>query len=103
MFSKEVKQEDSKVDTKISSFECVYGMNPIVPASLIDLPLHYRTHGDAKQHAENMMHIHKQTQRNIEEATAKYQQKKNKHNTATPKFQIGDWVWIHLRKERFPK
>ena len=37
------------------------------------------------------------------EATAKYQQKKNKHNTATPKFQIGDWVWINLRTERFPK
>ena len=32
----------------------------------------HRTHGDAKQNAENMINIHKQTQKTIEEATARY-------------------------------
>ena len=31
--------------TKISPFECVYGMNPILHISLIDLPLHCRPMG----------------------------------------------------------
>ena len=30
---------------KISPFECVYGMNPILPISLVDLPLHDIIHG----------------------------------------------------------
>ncbi|XP_057543321.1 uncharacterized protein LOC130821549 [Amaranthus tricolor] len=89
--------------TKISPFECVYGMNPIIPVSLIDLPSHCRPHGDAKQHAEDMMTIHRQTQKHIEQATAKYQQKVNSSTSAPHKFKIGDWVWIHLRKERFPR
>ena len=89
--------------TKISPFECVYGMNPIIPISLIDLPSHCRPHGDAKQHAEDMITIHKQTKKNIEQATAKYQQKVNTSTSASQKFQVGDWVWIHLRKERFPR
>ena len=50
-----------------------------------------------------MMNIHRQTQRNIEQATAKYQQKVNTHTSTTQKFQVGDWVWIYLRKERFPR
>ena len=63
----------------------------------------HRTHGDTKPHAENMMNIHKHTQKNIEKATTRYQQKENKHTSATPEIQIGEMVWIHLRKERFPK
>ena len=49
------------------------------------------------------MNIHRQTQRNIEQATAKYQQKVNTHTSTTQNFQVGDWVWIYLRKERFPR
>ena len=50
-----------------------------------------------------MMKIYKQTQKNIQRATVKFQQKANKNTTAKKTINIGDWVWIHLRKDRFPK
>ncbi|CAO2817416.1 unnamed protein product [Amaranthus hypochondriacus] len=49
-----------------------------------------------------MRNIHQQTELNIQKATQKYQQKANKSHTTKRTYQIGDWLWLYLRKERFP-
>jgi hypothetical protein len=78
--------------TKISPFECVYGMNSLIPISLVNLPLHDKVHGDSKTHVENMMHIHKQTRENIKKATEQYHKKACKGNNPQHTYQVGDWV-----------
>ena len=66
-------QTDPDFRTVYTGVEGVYGINVILPVSLIALSLHCRIHGDAKQHAEKKKNSHKQMQRNTEKATAIYQ------------------------------
>ncbi|CAO2841381.1 unnamed protein product [Amaranthus hypochondriacus] len=49
-----------------------------------------------------MLKIHQQTQVNINKTTAKYLQKANRSSNSTRTYDVGNWVWIHLRKDRFP-
>ena len=83
-------QTDPDFRTVYTGVDCVYGINAILPVTLIVFSLHCRTHGDATQHAETKMKIHKKMQRNIEKATAIYQQEVNKHPLAAQELQIGN-------------
>nr|AAM15062.1 putative retroelement integrase [Arabidopsis thaliana] len=84
-----------------SPFQIVYGFNPISPFDLIPLPLSERVSIDGKKKAELVQQIHENARRNIEEKTKLYAKQANKGRREQI-FEVGDMVWIHLRKERFP-
>ena len=82
----------------ISPFECVYGVKPFMPITLIDLPKNDRIHGDAWKQAEALLRIHQQVQNNIRTANEKYKQIEDKGQKERRHFQVGDFVWLYLRK-----
>ena len=88
--------------TKYSPFEVVYGVNPYVPIDLIALPQDKFVHGGAKEQAEFMVKIHKEVRKNIEKANETYKKQANKRVRNVKNFEVGDLVWIYMRKERFP-
>ncbi|KAG7547992.1 Zinc finger CCHC-type [Arabidopsis suecica] len=87
--------------SKFSPFQIVYGFNPISPLDLIPLPVSERASLDGKKKADLVQQIHEQARRNIEEKTKQYVKQANKGRCKMV-FDIGDQVWVHLRKERFP-
>ncbi|XP_021764724.1 uncharacterized protein LOC110729300, partial [Chenopodium quinoa] len=88
--------------TKYSPFEVVYGVNPYVPIDLIALPQDKFVHGGAKEQAEFMLKVHKEVRKNIEKANEVYKKQANKRVKNVKQFEVGDLVWIYMRKERFP-
>ena len=58
-------------------------------------------HGGAKEQAEFMMKIHKEVGKNIEKANEIYKKEANKRVKNVRNFEVGDIVWIYMRKERF--
>ncbi|XP_056851761.1 uncharacterized protein LOC130500850 [Raphanus sativus] len=88
--------------SKYSPFEIVYGFNPISPLDLMPLPECARISMDGKKKAEMVQQIHEQARKNIVEKTKQYTKKANKGRREMI-FDVGDMVWVHLRKERFPK
>ncbi|KAG7593973.1 Integrase catalytic core [Arabidopsis thaliana x Arabidopsis arenosa] len=87
--------------SKYFPFQIDYGFNPISPLDLIPLPLSERISLDGKKKAELMQQIHENARRNIEEKTKLYAKQANRGEREQI-FEVGDNVWIHLRKERFP-
>ncbi|XP_071924840.1 uncharacterized protein [Coffea arabica] len=65
------------------------------------LPLSERTNLDGKKKAEFVQALHQQVKANIEGRTQQYLKYANKGRRRMA-FNPGDWVWLHLRKERFP-
>jgi len=55
----------------------------------------------AKEGAKEMKKLHKQVRAHIEKVNEQYMVKANKSRTHL-KFQLGDLVWLHLWKARFP-
>ena len=90
------------VATKYSPIECVFGVNPLLPLSLIDLPKQEKVHPDARQQAEALLKVHKQVQENIIKANTRYKAQADKGRIDKRNLKIGDLVWVHLRKNRFP-
>ncbi|KAG7556918.1 Integrase catalytic core [Arabidopsis suecica] len=88
--------------SKFSPFQIVYGFNPTTPLDLMPLPLNERVSLYGKKKAELVQQIHEQAKKNIEEKTKQYTKQANKSRKEII-FNEGDLVWIHLRKERFPK
>ena len=87
--------------SKFSPFEIVYGFNPTSPLDLMPLPECERVSMDGKETAEMVQQIHEQARRNHEKKTEQYAKYANK-NRREMLFKVGDKVWIHLRKVRFP-
>ncbi|KAG7527866.1 Retrotransposon gag domain, partial [Arabidopsis suecica] len=87
--------------SKFSPFQIVYGFNPISPLDLIPLPVSERASLDGKKKADIVQQIHEQARTNIEEKTKQYVKQANKGRRKMV-FDVGDQVWVHLRKERFP-
>ena len=88
--------------TKFSPFEIVYGFNPLSPLDLTPLPLSERVNLDGKKKAEFVKQIHEKARLNVERRTEQYVRQANKGRKKVV-FVPGDWVWLHLRKERFPE
>ena len=87
--------------TKMCPFEVVYGFVPRAPIDLLPLPSSVQNNLDASQRAELIIKLHATTKANIEHMNAKFKvagDKGKKHVV----FDVGDLVWLHLRKERFP-
>ncbi|KAK1606246.1 hypothetical protein QYE76_029919 [Lolium multiflorum] len=88
--------------TELCPFEVVYGFRPITPLDLLPLPIHERVNMEASKRADYVKKIHEKTKELIE--------KKGKSNAARMNkkrkemlFKPGDLVWVHFRKDRFPK
>ncbi|XP_071939171.1 uncharacterized protein [Coffea arabica] len=87
--------------THYSPFEIVSGFNPLTPLDLTPLPVHERVNLDGKNKAAYVRELHTKVRANIEKRTLQYIQSANK-GCRKMVFEPGDWVWIHMRKERFP-
>ena len=87
--------------TKVSPFHVVYGFNPRVPIDLLPLPPSEITNLDATQRSECILKMHETTKTNIESMNEKYKITGSKGRKEV-KLEQGDFVWVHLRKERFP-
>ncbi|KAI3465703.1 hypothetical protein Pfo_022366 [Paulownia fortunei] len=86
--------------TKFSPFEIVYGFNPLTPLDLTPLPLNERVNLDGKKKAEFVMQIHEKAKQHIERRTEQYAKQANKGRKKVI-FELRDWVWLHMRKDRF--
>jgi hypothetical protein len=87
--------------TEFSPFEIVYGFNPLTPLDLLPLPVNERTSLDGQKKAEVVKKLHESVRQHIEKKNEQYANKANKGRRQVI-FQPGDWVWVHMRKERFP-
>jgi hypothetical protein len=57
---------------------------------------------DASKHEEYVKKIHEKAKEELEKKAQYFVVKANKHRKKMT-FQLGDMVWVHLCKERFPK
>jgi translation initiation factor IF-1 len=88
--------------TKVSPFQVVYGFNFCAPIDLLPLPPSETTCFDVSQQSEFILTMHETTKLNIEKMNEKYRIAASKGRKKV-KLEPGDLVWLHLRKERFPK
>ncbi|GKV08570.1 hypothetical protein SLEP1_g20183 [Rubroshorea leprosula] len=87
--------------TNCSPFEVVYGFNPLTLLDLLPLPNDERASLDGKKKAEVVKQLHERVRQNIERRIEQYANQANKGRKKVV-FEPGDWVWVHMRKERFP-
>ncbi|KAA0067526.1 Transposon Ty3-I Gag-Pol polyprotein [Cucumis melo var. makuwa] len=87
--------------THCSPFEVVYGFNPLTPLDLSPLPPNMFTSDAASSRVEYIKTLHKEIKERIEKKNQKLVTRKNQGRKELI-FKPGDWVWVHLRKERFP-
>eukprot|EP00256_Glycine_max_P068574 XP_025983169.1 uncharacterized protein LOC113000711 [Glycine max] len=89
--------------TNCSPFEIVYGFNPLTPLDLLPMPnITMFKHKDAQAKAEYVKKLHEQVKAQIEKKNASYARQANKSRKKVV-LEPGDWVWVHLKKERFPE
>jgi hypothetical protein len=72
----------------------------VSPLDLTSLPLSERVNLDGKKKAEFLKMIHEKAWLNIERRTKQYVHQANKGRKKVV-FELGDWVWLHLRKDYF--
>nr|KYP59055.1 Transposon Ty3-I Gag-Pol polyprotein [Cajanus cajan] len=88
--------------TKMSPFEIVYGFNPLTPLGLLPLPdVASFIHKEGTSRAEFVKNFHERVRNYIQSQTEKYTKYNNKGRKEVI-FNEGYWVWLHLRKDRFP-
>jgi hypothetical protein len=87
--------------TSFSPFKIVYGFNPRTLVELIPLPFEERVSLDGENKAKMVRQLHEGVRLEIEKKNRLYASKANK-GCKQVVFQPGDWVWVHMRKERFP-
>nr|KYP69096.1 Transposon Ty3-G Gag-Pol polyprotein [Cajanus cajan] len=89
--------------TNCSPFEVVYGFNPLTPLDLLSMPkISVFKHKEGQAKAEYVKKLHECVKAQMEkkkESSAKHANKGRKKVV----FQPGDWVRVHMRKERFPE
>ena len=83
-------------------FEVVYGVWPLSPLDLVPSSSKSQFSADANQRAKEIKKLHEQVRASIEKQNLRHKVQKDKHRKQRV-FNEGDLVWIHLRKERFPK
>ena len=87
--------------TSLSPFKVAYGIEPISPLDLTPRPLDEKPSADAASRVEEIQKIHELVRSRIEKTHTSYQAQANKQKKKVV-FQPAEFVWIHLRKERFP-
>uniref|UniRef100_A0A151UGN9 Transposon Ty3-I Gag-Pol polyprotein n=1 Tax=Cajanus cajan TaxID=3821 RepID=A0A151UGN9_CAJCA len=86
--------------TKMSPFDIVYGFNPLTPLDLLPLPDVF-IHKEGSSRAEFVKKLHEKVRDHMQSQTEKYT-KYNNEGQKEVVFNEGDWVWLHLRKDKFP-
>jgi hypothetical protein len=79
----------------------VYGFNPHAPIDLLPLPPSEIVNLDATQRSKFILKLHETTKLQIEKMNEKYRIAASKGRKEV-KLELGDLVWFHLRKDRFP-
>jgi hypothetical protein len=87
--------------TKMSPFQILYGFVPCAPIDLLPLPSSVQNNFDATQYAELILKLHATTKDNIERMNVKYKVVGDRGRKDVV-FEVGNLVWLHLRKDRFP-
>jgi hypothetical protein len=87
--------------TKMSPFQILYGLVPCAPIDLLPLPSSVQNNFDATQYAELILKLHATTKDNIERMNVKYKVVGDRGRKDVV-FEVGNLVWLHLRKDRFP-
>ena len=64
--------------TNFSSFEIVYGFNPLTPLDLLPLPVNEMTSLDGEKKAEMVKKLHESVMKHIEKKNEQYATKANK-------------------------
>jgi translation initiation factor IF-1 len=87
--------------TSYSPFEIVYGFNPLTSLDLISLPADGRSSLDGQKKAELVKSLRERVRLQIAQKNERVAAQANKGRRRVI-FEPGDWVWVHMRKERFP-
>ncbi|PHU03633.1 ABC transporter B family member 4 [Capsicum chinense] len=87
--------------TGLTPFECVYGINPLTPLDLTPLPSDLVISLDGRKWAEAMKKLHEKVKLRLEKKNQEVARRANKGRRKLI-LEPGDWVWVHLRKDRFP-
>ena len=85
-----------------SPFEVVHGLKPKTPIDLIPTPTLHRVSESAESFAKRMHDLHHQISDQINSNNLKYKTLADKHKKFQ-EFNIGDYVMIKMRPERFPQ
>jgi hypothetical protein len=73
----------------------------LIKEKLTNAPLTEHVNLGGKKKVDFVKHIHEKARLNIERRTKQYATQANKGRCQLV-FEPGDWVWLHMRKERFP-
>lgn len=87
--------------TSYCPFEIVYGFNPLSLIDILPLPFSKHANTDGKKKAGFVQDLHAKVKANIERKNEQYAKQANEGRRRVI-FEPEDWVWLHLRKERFP-
>ncbi|KAL5828185.1 hypothetical protein ACOSQ4_019982 [Xanthoceras sorbifolium] len=87
--------------TSFSPFQINYGYNPRAPIDLAPVPDLVRKSGKAADFIKQLEQIHGETYQALTKFSAKYKADVDKKRRAV-EFEVGDYVWAVLTKERFP-
>lgn len=87
--------------TAYSLFELVYGFNPLTVLDLAPLPIEKISSLDGEKKAELVKSIHAKARQRIAKTNETTTNKANKGRKQII-FEPGEWVWVHMGKERFP-
>lgn len=87
--------------THMSPFEVVYGFNPLTPTDLLPLRSNEHLNVNGRDRARVIKEMHKNVKESLEKTAATYARYANRGRKELI-LQPGDWVWVHMRKERFP-
>ncbi|XP_033139527.1 uncharacterized protein LOC117131540 [Brassica rapa] len=85
----------------MSPFEAAYGFNPKTPLDLKPLPPAEVVSLTGEAKAAYVKELHQKVQENLEKRTEQYTKHANKGRKDIV-FEPGEWVWLHMRQERFP-
>ena len=85
----------------MSPFMCVYGTNPLTPFDLSPLPSKEKCEFNAERQVVWIKELHERTKESLDKVSQRIAKARNKHMKRVT-FKVGDLVWVHLRKERFP-
>ncbi|XP_038697971.1 uncharacterized protein LOC119995522 [Tripterygium wilfordii] len=84
-----------------SPFEAAYGFQPKAPLDLHSLPRKLRPSEVALEFADHFKSVHAEVKRRIILSNDKYKKSADLH-FRHEELQVGDWVLVRLRAERFP-
>ena len=87
--------------TGYSPFEVIYGFNPLTPLDLVPLPRNEQISLDGAAKVKLVRDLHEKVRLQIIKKNEHYARQANQGRKRIS-FVPGDWVWVHMRKERFP-